>query len=322
MGKIAVSRLVLLGMLSLFTKVVAADEAEKLISQVAHATKSLNYEGVFIYAYASNIDAMRIVHKAENGFEHERLVSLTGPAREITRDGTRITCVFADDKAVMVERRQPQDFIGLALSKPIEKVGQYYEFKVLKDDRVAERATKVVLIRPRAHDRYSYQLWIDETSNLLLKSTVLDSSGHVLEQIMFIEIEIGHSIPDEKLRAELDGVGFTWYTNADPAPEKSENEATKLTVGWVPSGFSLKNSHTQHLATSRVPVRHVVYSDGLAIVSVFIEELMDDVSPLQGYSSMGAVNAFSRMNEKYQITVVGEIPQATVRKIAGSVAVN
>ena len=95
-----------------------------------------------------------------------------------------------------------------------------------------------------------------------------------------------------------------------------------MTVGWVPSGFSQKSSHTQRLVSSRMPVQHVVYSDGLALVSVFIEELMENVPPLQGYSSMGAVNAFSRMDEKYQITVVGEIPQATARKIAASVAIN
>lgn len=322
MGNFAVWGLVLVGLLGLLPRVGTAGEAETLLSQVAHATKVLNYEGVFIYAYESNIDAMRIVHKAENGHEHERLMSLTGPAREVTRDGTRITCAFADDKAVMVEQRPPQDFIGLALSEPIEKVGQYYEFKMLKDDRVADRPTKVILIRPRAQDRYSYQLWIDQASNLLLKSTVLDSAGQVLEQVIFIEIQIGHTIVEEKLQSELDGAGFTWHTNVESVPSPAKQEATTLTVGWVPSGFSMKNSHTQRLATSRMPVRHVVYSDGLAIVSVFVEELMDDAPPLQGYSSMGAVSAFSRMHEKYQITVVGEIPQATVRKIAASVAIH
>jgi sigma-E factor negative regulatory protein RseB len=319
MGKAAWQNTALLWLLWSFNSVCGAGEAEVLTSQVAQATKTLNYEGTFIYAHEAHIDAMRIVHKAENGVEYERLLSLTGPAREVIRDGTRITCAFADDKAVMVEKRQPQDFIGLALSEPIEKVGEHYTFEMMPDGRIAERTTKVVLIRPKTPDRYSYQLWIDQRSNLLLKSTVLGSAGNVLEQVLFIEIEIGQPITEDKLRAELDGAGFTWHTNAESSSGAEDSSVTGLSVGWVPSGFTLKHSRTQQFAGERKPVEHVVYTDGLAMVSVFVEELMADVPPLQGYASMGAVNTFSRMNERYQITVVGEVPQATVRKIAASV---
>ncbi len=313
---------VLMAMLVIGLRVEANDEAASLIGEVAEATKTLNYQGVFVYVHGATIEAMRIVHQAVENIEQERLISLTGPAREVLRDGTRITRAYAADKAMLVERREPQDLIGLALSKPVAQVSQYYQFKMLRDERVADRPTKVLLITPRAPDRYSYQLWIDASSKLLLKSTVLDNTGKVLEQIMFVEVEIGQPIAPEELQAELDGAGFTWYANGEPALASTEPVATKLTVGWVPSGFSVKNSHTQRLVSSRMPVQHVVYSDGLALVSVFVEELMDNAPPLQGYSSMGAVNAFSRMADRYQITVVGEIPQATARKIATSVSLN
>jgi len=299
----------------------AADDAAELIRQVAPATKTLNYEGTFIYAHDSQIDAMRIVHKAEDGAEYERLLSLTGQAREVIRDGARITCTFADDRAVVVEKRRPQDFIGLPLSEPIEKIGQYYAFEMLADDRIAERATKVVLIRPKAPDRYSYQLWIDKATNLLLKSSVLNTAGTVLEQVMFIAVSIGQPIDDASLQSELDGAGFTWHADEEAPNAATAEEAMQLDIGWVPAGFSLKNTHTQHFASKRMPVRHAVYSDGLAMVSVFIEALTADAPPLQGYSSMGAVNAFSRMDHQYQITVVGEVPQTTVRRIAASVAI-
>jgi negative regulator of sigma E activity len=56
------------------------------------------------------------------------------------------------------------------------------------------------------------------------------------------------------------------------------------------------------------------------MVSVFVEKLMDTSEPMQGFSSMGAVNAFSRVANSHQITVVGEVPLPTVRQIASSVA--
>jgi sigma-E factor negative regulatory protein RseB len=71
--------------------------------------------------------------------------------------------------------------------------------------------------------------------------------------------------------------------------------------------------------TSHTPVNHLVYSDGLAMVSVFVEALVDGEEVLQGYSSRGAVNAFSRVAGDHQITVVGEVPLTTVRRIAASV---
>jgi sigma-E factor negative regulatory protein RseB len=313
---------VMAAMLSVGLNVSANGEAARLLSQVAEATKALNYQGVFVYAHETAIAAMRLIHQAENGHEQERLISLSGPACEIIRDGTRVTRAFASDKTMLVERREPQDLLRLALSEPIERIAQYYDFKLLGEDRVADRSTKILLITPRTQDRYSYQLWIDTDSKLLLKSTVLDQAGAVLEQVMFVAIEIGQPISPAQLQPELTDAGFTWYASGEPALASTERVATKLKVGWMPSGFAVKNSHTQQLVPSRMPVQHVVYSDGLALVSVFIEELMDNVPPLQGYSSMGAVNAFSRMAEKYQITVVGEIPQATARKIAASVAIN
>ena len=298
----------------------AADDAAELIRQVAPATKTLNYEGTLIYAHDSQIDAMRIVHKAEDGAEYERLLSLTGKAREVIRDGARITCTFADDRAVVVEKRRPQDFI-----RPSGSIATYSDqhdaFQTLADDRIAERATKVVLIRPKAPDRYSYQLWIDKATNLLLKSSVLNTAGTVLEQVMFIAVSIGQPIDDASLQSELDGAGFTWHADEEAPNAATAEEAMQLDIGWVPAGFSLKNTHTQHFASKRMPVRHAVYSDGLAMVSVFIEALTADAPPLQGYSSMGAVNAFSRMDHQYQITVVGEVPQTTVRRIAASVAI-
>jgi sigma-E factor negative regulatory protein RseB len=299
----------------------AADEdLAARIGRVAHATRTLNYEGTFIYAHGASIDAMRIVHAANGGEEHERLVSLTGPGREVIRDGARITCTFADDRAVMVEKYRPADYIGLALSEPVEKIATQYAFESLGRERIAGREALAVVIRPRAADRYGYRLSIDKQTNLPLKSAVLAGNGAVLEQVMFVSLNVGQPIAPEKLTAELDGAGYTYYRNEAAAPAAAA-PSEQLGVGWLPSGFSLKKSHLQHLSTSRAPVTHLVFSDGLAMVSVFVEKLMDDVQPLNGYSAMGAVNAFSRMSDRFQITVVGEIPQTTVRRIAASVAI-
>lgn len=42
---------------------------------------------------------------------------------------------------------------------------------------------------------------------------------------------------------------------------------------------------------------------------------------MQGYSTLGAVNAFSRASGQHLVTVVGEIPQGVARRVAASVSI-
>jgi sigma-E factor negative regulatory protein RseB len=304
---------------------VAAESAEELVQRAVEAGRVLDYDGVFVYQRDSALDAMRLIHRGrgsgDGDGERERLVSLSGPAREVVRDGSRVTCTFADDREVMVEKRPPRDLPGFGLTRPAASLADDYEFRKTKPDRIAGRQTHVVQILPRTLDRYGYTLWIDQDSGLLLKSVVLDHGGRALEQVQFAQVAIGGPIADELLQPEVSGVDFTWYTNeTGPSDGAGDAVAGDWRIGWLPAGFVILREQTQRMVASEMPVRHFVYSDGLASVSIFIEKLQTTTAPVQGYSSMGAVNAFSRVADNFQITVVGEVPQTTVRQIALAVA--
>jgi sigma-E factor negative regulatory protein RseB len=297
----------------------ASERARELVQRAQEAGRTLDYDGVFVYQRDNELDTMRLIHRGSGATEVERLVSLSGPAREVIRDGTRVTCTFADDKAVMVEKRLSRDLLGFDLSEPVESLTGLYDFSLGPDDRIAGRAARVVRITPLTVDRYGYRLWIDEQTGLLLKSAVLDHDQRPLEQVEFARIDVGGPIDDALLAPEVSGVDFTWYNN-DGGANAAEDGGSEWLVGWLPGGFEMRDQQTRHLVPSRMPVRHFVYSDGLATVSVFIEKLGDDTAPIQGHSSMGAVSAFSRVADGFQITVVGEVPQSTVRQIAVATA--
>jgi sigma-E factor negative regulatory protein RseB len=298
-------------------------DATQLMRRMTSATEKLGYDGVFIYQRGAQIDAMRIVHRFDGEGERERLVSLSGPEREVIRDGRRVTCLFADDREVMVEKSEPRDFLSLGLGEPVEQLSAHYSFEVAGQDRVAGRATTVITILPKEHNRYGYQLWIDDEFGLLLRSVILSRLGRALEQVQFVQISISEELPDSAFETDIEGAGFTWYTNSDADDSTATvRRGSGWSVKWLPAGFQMRNHKIQTMSQSDMPVSHMVYSDGLAMVSVFVEELMDSSEPLQGFSSMGAVNAFSRVAENHQITVVGEVPLPTVRQIAGSVEQN
>jgi sigma-E factor negative regulatory protein RseB len=101
----------------------------------------------------------------------------------------------------------------------------------------------------------------------------------------------------------------------------------------LPPGFHLTVAGAQTLGGATLPASHLVYSDGLATVSVFVEAEQaasagpsadsshDTLAPppLHGLSRLGSGYAFSTVVQGHQVTAVGEVPAETVEFIAHSV---
>lgn len=295
----------------------SASQAQALINEMSHAVRTLNYDGIFIYRRNRQIDTLRLIHKTDESGEYERLVSLSGMAREVIRNNRTVTCIFADHQQVLVEKRRPRNYIA-QLPEPIERIGTHYTFSIGGEDRVAGRDARVVSIVPRDLYRYGYQLWIDKQNKMLLKSELRNKSGIPLEQIMFTQIELPADISDELLKPGFSGEGYTWYHTAS-AEERLSPEKGSWQVTWLPGGFTLSDHEKQSLVASGDPVDHLVFTDGLASVAVFIEKLRDPPEVNVGPASMGGINAFSKFTDGYQVTAVGEVPQATVQRMANSV---
>jgi sigma-E factor negative regulatory protein RseB len=322
----------LLGLL-LAVSVAAASAAEApagdpapqaLFEQMAKATRERNYEGIFVYARGSHADSMRIFHRADASGEQERIVSLSGPLREVIRSGTTVKCFYPDTRSVFVEKSAPRKFLP-SFNTPTDELLQNYKFAMVGRDRVADRRAWVVAVLPRTAFRYGYRFWIDAESSLLLRSEVVNSQGTALEQIVFTELNLPDAIDEAALKPSTDGSDFTWYDKggvAEGDPVAQVAAATQWQVKWVPDGFSQREYKIQRLAASEQPVEHFVFSDGLATISVFIERLAQQSDSLQGFTSIGAVNTFSTLANDFQITVVGEVPPLTVRQVAGSVQMN
>jgi sigma-E factor negative regulatory protein RseB len=303
---------------------LAADQttpAQQLIRQMSEANNELNYEGVFIYRRQGQMDTMRIIHRVDENGIQERIVSLTGFAREVIRDKNSVTCILPDNESVMVEKSAPRQFKISQLPEQINKVSEYYTFSIAGQDRVANRPTWVVDILPRDNYRYGYQLWIDLESKILLKSELKNKQGFVLEQFFFAKFQIVDKIPDEWLKPEISGIGYTWHDNSsDDFPIHKGDVSWKAT--WMPDGFVMSDQEKQSVDESQVPVEHLMYSDGLAMVSVFVEKLDKFVNVVTGPSNMGGVNTFSTMTDSYLITAIGEVPRDTVKLFAKSVVSN
>ncbi len=298
----------------------SGQSARTLINDMSNAVRSLNYDGVFIYQRGGQMNTLRLIHRVDENGESERLVSLTGSAREVIRDNQSVTCIFPDDKTVVVEKSRPRELFYSQLPASTDKLAENYDFSVVGEDRIAGRLSWIVSIKPRDGYRYGYQFWIDQQNKMLLKSELRNQTGLLLEQIMFTRLDILDTVPDELLKSAVVDAGFKHYNNTAGGKELIR-QTDKWQVTWMPSGFTKNNDGTAPLTNGKKPVDHMVYSDGLAMVSIFIEKIDSSLKISSGLSKMGGVNTYAKVANGYQVTAVGEVPQATVQRMANSVIV-
>lgn len=296
-------------------------DARELLRQMSAASMGLNYRGTFVYLHNGQLEAMQVIHRATQEGEQERLIALSGEAREVLRDKDKVTCILPNSRAVMVDKSIPRQPFPAALPRNLDALADTYEFQVLGEDRVVGRAARIVVIRPLDAFRYGYRLWLERDSHLLLKSYLVDGEGRAVEQTMFTALEILDTVADAELQPALRGEGYTrrGHTETESTVATAEPGDSDWAVTNAPAGFMRTHYNRHGLSADTGPVEHMVYSDGLATVSVYIEPRRADKPGLSGLSSMGAVNALGTQVGEYQVTVVGEVPRATVERIGQSV---
>ena len=300
-------------------------EVRGLLDRMVEASRTLDYIGTFVYRNGSTIQSMKVIHRADTDGSRERLVALSGAAREVIRDGQRVTCILPDDRTVVISRRRPG---GLSPSKTFgpeiaigSNIAEFYAMASDGTERVADREALVIDLRPRDRFRYGFRLAVDRGTGLLLKSELLDGDGTALEQIVYTRLELPDSIPDSDLESRISHAGFARYDTvvAADAGDAPSAPAQDWEIGWLPAGFRMTDESYDSIQTGRAPVEHRVYGDGLASLSIFIERGIDAGDRLEGHSSVGAFNAFGRMVDEFQVSVVGEVPGITVERVAASI---
>lgn len=295
----------------------ADDDAGKWLDRMNKALTSRNYDGTFIHLRHGRVETLRIIHRVEGGRVSERLVSLEGSGREIIRNQDELTCFLPDQRRVLVEQRADRG--GLLGTLPAFNAGlsEFYRLEKLPRGRVLSRDTQVIAVNPKDAFRYGYRVWIDESTAMPLKTQVCDDKGNVVEQILFANLTLPDSIPKSAVQSQVKSDGFQWVRQQSPT-----DKPPVLGLMWralqVPPGFKLTATSSQVMDGSKAPVAQLVYSDGLASVSVFIETQSRQTDAMKGLARVGSAYTFSTTVQGHQVTAVGEVPAQTVQFIVNS----
>lgn len=301
-----------------------ADEARTWLERMSKALATRNYDGRFVHLVGGRAENMRIIHSVTGRSVTERLISLDGSGREIVRTEDEVVCYLPDRRTVLVEKRRGEGSLLSTVPTYSDELQNYYTLSAPGETRILGREAQFVVVQPRDRLRYGYRLWLDRETAIPLKSQLCDRDGRVIEQIVFSDLRTPPSIDASLLKTSIDTEGFRWIRQ-DARPTRRVAETGSIELGWMvvnpPDGFRVTVTRVQSIAGSTA--RHLVLSDGLASVSVFIEPRANQGAQSQPagpeVARLGSALAYSTEADDHRITAVGEVPVATLRAIANAV---
>jgi sigma-E factor negative regulatory protein RseB len=300
----------------------AEENARDWLMRMSRVLAMRSYDGQFLHLHGGRTENMRLVHRYDNGEVTERLVSLDGSGRELVRTNTQVIYYLPDQRTVLVERRS--DSSSLVANVPLysERLSAYYNLAAPRAGRVLGRSAQLITIEPHDHLRYGYHLWLDQTTAMPLKSELRDSQGRVIEQMVFSELRLLSKVDPKTLEPSVVTEGFRWLHKDVHARSFNIGPHGRV-AGWTvvnpPTGFTLTASQEQQVDGSTAMVRQMVFSDGLASVSVFIESKSQPRPSPPGLAKLGTSNAYGVDAADHWVTAVGEVPETTVEALARSV---
>ena len=286
----------------------SSPQASEWLNKLAQAEQKQSYQGSFVYERNGSFSSHDIWHRVEDGKVSERLLQLDGAAQEILRVDGKVECVSG---ALVSGVTTPADAAQRGLD-PLKLMG-WYDLSVAGKSRVAGRDAVIVTLTPRDQHRYAFELHLDRNTGLPLRSLMLNDKGQLLERFQMTRLDTTKPPSDDDLRPSA-----SCKPVQRVAPASSDSVAGWRS-DWLPPGFELVNSSVRRDPKRDSTVSSLMYDDGLARFSVFLEPVKDDAGT-DVRTQLGPTSAVSRRlntpKGKVMVTVVGEIPLGTAERVA------
>ncbi len=297
---------------------VAEESARQWLERMLTAERYLNYEGTFVYISGPDVETLQVVHSFDKNGVRERVTSISGNSKEIVRDDKRLFWVSPAQRMVLIESIDAQE-PQVAVADAFRKGNAYYELVVGGKERIADHPCQIVSIFPKDQYRYGYRLCIEDETGLLLKAQTIDKSGQPKEQMMFTSITLPDNVPTERLSTTVTRKDFAVLQARDPP---ADSVAVPIDPRWrlteLPPGFLLTRNVMRRIASSTQPVQHIVLEDGVASISIFIAPAVPGEPYSEGVLASGGLSAASRKLRDHVVTVLGEVPEGTVKMVANA----
>jgi sigma-E factor negative regulatory protein RseB len=216
------------------------------------------------------------------------LTQLDGEMGEIVRQGNQVMCIFPDNRVVQLEKSTYSNKIVQSFSTFMPDQ-QNYHLQNLGDCRQVNRPCIKLAIKAVDQHRYSYFLWLDKQTGLLLRSDLKNNEGLDLERFQYTNISFPEQISDKALEPMNAGPLVEHVIIPVAQKDLTWPSEIKWKSDWVPPGFMPIGGNEQ------VGGNVMIFSDAQTLT----------------FNS-----------HQYSVTVIGEIPAMTAMLVAESVKPN
>lgn len=280
------------------------ERALQWLDRMSHSLREISYQGVITLQRGGEMQVMQVSHSVEGDGSSETLTGLTGAGAQVERISHPLDCVHPGIKMLRSAAADEHGHCGIAAQ---------YRISVADGERVAGRNAVSVTITPRDVYRYGHVLSLDRDTGLLLKARTLNHGHKTLEVMQFAHLTYADPVP-------LAGPKEAVHQARHPAPNRPHSRYSvdrAWSVGWLPRGFAPTDP------TLGTDGRRT-YTDGLAVFSVFLEDLDQAMRPGEGLVKKGGTTTYTRgmrlSEQPVLVTVIGEVPVNTARMVADSVS--
>jgi sigma-E factor negative regulatory protein RseB len=290
------------------------------LQRAAQAARATSFAGTFSHSNGDRVSAVRITHVSSGNEEHERIEPLDGPPHEIVSHNDEMFCYFPDAKTVRLDRRVTARFFPAVVSAPSATVAANYEVTLGATERVLGFDCRWIRLDPKDAMRYAQRLCSEVNTGLVVRAKTLNGEQQVIEQYNFTDLKIGAQVAKTDVRSTFEARVKRWVTDAQPR-EEARGAETGWTVAAPPAGFTKINELKRTLPGHVAPVSQIVYSDGVASLSVFVEP-NNGPAPrtAEASSEDGTTTFFVRPMGEQLVSVLGEVPLATAQQFGRNVA--
>ena len=288
------------------------------LQRASQAARQASFEGTYVHTNGDRTSTIRITHVNAGGEEHERIEPLDAATHEIVRRNDEMFCRFPDAKTVRLDPRITARFFPAIIAQPAETIASSYDVKLGKTERVLGYECQWLRLEPRDALRYAQRVCSEVATGLILRSKTLNEQGQVIEQYTFTDLKLGPQVARTDLKSIFRARNRQWLSDGQPRDEVASAQ-TGWTLGRTPPVFHKVTELKRTLPGRSQPVSQLVYTDGLASLSVFVEPNTAAARSAETSSEDGTTAFFVRPFGDHLVTVLGEVPLATAREVARNV---
>lgn len=282
-----------------------------LLQQMNLASQSLNYELSFVSINKQGVESLRYRHARLNNQALAQLLQMDGPRREVVQRGNEISYFEPGLDPFTLNGDYIVDSLPSLVYTDFKRLAPYYDFISVGRTRIADRLCEVIRVVARDGTRYSYIVWLDSETKLPMRVDLLDRDGETLEQFRVVAFNVSDQVSSNMQ---------TLATTSLP-PLLSVPSSDKVNFNWLPSwlpqGFVEVAGSRRTLPTIETPVESRLYSDGLFSFSVNVNHATANSS--EQVLRTGRRTVSTTLRDNAEITVVGELPPQTAKRIADSI---